>query len=765
MKTPWRDPAVEESRHTIVLQSRAGARLSILVHATHTELELVYKPHAARRRDHAARNFSNRDVFTTLFRRVEIVDLDAGLVERFAYDPFVTRLHVRAASSAANVITFLHGAGENAFGISADRPLALRLWPHVRFEAADDRVVETWDERGETITAFAGFTGVAENRFRPLDDGSCVVQIFGDEVLWLGGEESRHQADRALRALRPLRLPAALALLERTIEPLVRPGRVHVADADFQRVLDLNTRVLVSGMDEGGACFGALNRIYHLIWNRDGSQVAAFLARCGNPALLRTWAPFILANPSRRADPATGAAAEWLQILGTRWTKSEDDGIYYAFLSLFTLVETTGDTTLLDSPLHAGLLDGLDHAVRTRFDEAEGLFGSDTRGESTLRSSPFYGYDSVTGRMSRTADDAESFGSPFHRAFALYHNVNLYNALRMAAWLEHLAGRAGPRVDAWNALAARIAATLRARYVTPEGVYFADYAHLEDGTRRFLRFTDRNPDPDYWEYAWAVTTGPFFPDLGVALRSALHVRATWPAIRSHGWCPWNTLAAFLQNLGLLPGDAFHALLAQEVREARTPSQRYPMADALTEYAGDTEGWRPLPFTASSFRLALTGLVLHALPCGLAVRAGRLAEGVSAFHHRASVLDVACSGEGDDVRAWSIDGEPVAGTLQIPEDRLRIGRHRLRIERGPPPAGPRLHGSDARLLAAEENAGRTRWTFESPFPCELLVARLPETARVLVAGDAEPDAARERLGDTDLTCVRIAARGRFTVTLA
>ena len=762
MKHIHREPITEEGKHNLILQNRCGNRLTLMVHEDRSEIECVYKPNASRRKDFRARNFSNRDNQTELFRSLVLPDLRASYIQDFGYDPYVTRIRITAPSLAANTIALLNIVGENVFALSATHPLTLCIRPRQAFRCSDGLLVEAFEDRGEAILAFIAFEGFEANRYRVTEDGTHVLQICEGEVLLLGGEESESRMAAALQGLRGRSIEALIEQGEARLAPVFRKGQIRFRDPDFPRVIDFNKRIIHSGMDEGGACFGALNRIYYLIWNRDGSQTAAMAARSGWPDLLRVWAPFILANPSVRRGPDGQPVAEWLQMLGTRWTKAEDDGIYYAFASLFALLQTTGEDHLLDACDFDRLLDSLDHTVATRFDPAEGLFGSDVRGEADLRTSPNYGYDAVNGTMLHGAENPHDGLPAFARAYGLYHNTNLYNALRMAAVLidavPHRHDRA--RRDRYLDLAERLAGTIRNRYVDARGIFHADYVRLLDGTMRWIAFTDTDYSPDHWEYAWAVSVGPFFPDLPAAIRSAGHVRDTWPSLKPYGYCPWNTLSRMLKEYGLLENAGFREMLSDEVREARMLSTKYPMRDALTEYHGWTEGWRPLPFSAGSFLWTATSLLLQSLPRGLAVRASDLVDQVRDFHHHSARIDVDAEGEGDTVRSWSLNGVEVPGSLQIPENLLRAGRNHLRVIRGEAPARPRLHGSDARLLAAEAD-GRLR--FETAGPAQLVLENAGGIeVRAIGAGGPLP-VERAPLPGTSLELYRVAAEGWFTLT--
>ncbi|MDX2110312.1 MAG: hypothetical protein SFY80_08745 [Verrucomicrobiota bacterium] len=762
MKTIHRNPQVEEGRHNIVLQNRCGNRVTLLCHEDRAEFEFVYKPNAFRRKDFRARNFSCRDNQTELFASFQLPDLCASHIRKFDYDPFVTRLHTETPSLAQNAITVVNVIDENCFAIAADRPLTIAIKPRGAFVCTDGLLTESFVDRGEDIVSFIAFASYEANRFRVIADGTHVLQIYENEIIWVGGEDSIGRVHATLEKLRPHSLDTLIAYNERQIEPVMRKGRTRFNDEDFQRVIDFNKRIIYSGMDAGGACFGALNRIYYLIWNRDGSQTASMTARAGNLELIKLWAPFILANPAIRRDAKGQKMAEWLQMLGTRWTKAEDDGIYYAFISLFALYQTTADDSLLHTPDFERLLGALDLTIATRFDEKEQLFGSDVRGEDDLHGSPNFGYDTVNGTISPTVH-RKNLGH--RRAYGLYHNVNLYNTLRMAAALIAVV----PEVDSghrerYAKLASRLANTLSTRFVNAVGIFRSEYTVLTDGTSYYTEFTDS----DYWEYCWAVSVGPFFPDINVALRSARHVRENWPKIKAYGYCPWNTLSRFLKEWGTLDSVAYRDMLADEVREARLQSVKYPMKDALTEYYGETEGWRPLPFSAGSFLWSTSSLLLQSMPCGLAVRASTWVDAVDDYCFKQSHLFASATGQGDTVQSWLINGEVIQDTLQIPENLLRTGHNRIVVTRGQIPGTPRLYSSDARLLRVQRSAGTISYHFESSGHADLVFENWSQVKQVSV----EPVAANRvatpadnriqvsAVEGTELTLLRVALDGEF-----
>ncbi len=752
---------VEEGRRNIILQNRCGLRLTALFHDDEVELELVYKPNAMRRKEFRARNFSTRDNLTTLFRSVRMPEIKADFAQEFVYDPFLTTVRTESPARAKNAISLLNVADENVFAISAHCPLLLTFEPHEEFVAEDGLLYEEFTDRGEDIVAFVAFDGFERNRYRVLDDGRHVLQIMRDEVILIGGEENMAQVDRALDKLWGMSVEELSEHTERCIAPVLGRAHITVQDADLQRVLDLNRRVVWSGLDAGGACFGALNRIYHLIWFRDGSMTAAQMALAGNPEVVRTWAPFAVDNPSRWVEHDGRQVPEYLQMVGTPWTKSEDDGLYYAVLSLFSLYRATGDDLALTPERLRMLTDAVDYHVATRLDAELGVFGSDTRGETTLAGSDFFGYDSVNG-LTRIDPYTEKDGKEIARSYSLYHNVNAYNVFRMMEVLlaEAPQGDSGAAAR-YGALADRIEEVLRKRFVDPaDGCYFSDYVVYTDGSNEWLRFEDA----DYWEYTWAVSAGPFHPGLATALRSSQAVRRKWPEVRPYGYCPWNVLAGQLRDFGMATAE-FRAMLDDELREALMVTKKYPMPSALTEYHGNPEGWRALPFSAATLLNAVGSLMLRGLPAGVAVRASTLADAMTDYVFRAARISVSAEGEGDGVAGVTVNGIPLVGTLQLPEEMLRTGRNEVRVTRGAYEGGPRLHSSNARLFAVEAEGGRTTYRMASPMRADLMFERLGDDKLSAADAAGKPiQLTRQGIERTDLTVVVIRANGDFTVAV-
>ena len=773
MKSPYRVPPQEEGKHNLVFQNRCGNRLSWIVHATHTELETSYKPNAFRRTDFRARNFSCRDIFTSLFADLRLPDLGTGLNYRFNWDPFHTTIEVNHPDGALNRIQVLNLASHNAFVLTARAPMLLALRPHAAFRVEDGLLWEPFSDRGEDIVSFVLFRGYESSRYRVLEDGTHLLQVVENDPLIIGGEENRAQVDAIRASLRGLSMAHLAAANEIQVRDHLREGQACLADPAYQRVFDLNRRIAWSGIDAGGACFGAINRIYHLIWVRDGSMTAAHMALAGCPQFSRLWTPFLLANPSVTMSDDGDGAETYGQLLGTRWSKSEDDGLFYAVWTLFTYFRVTGD----DGPLQGEGLSRLIRIARNHLerclDQARGIMTSDTLGEESLRGSPYFGYDIVDGSFKKAHSNVSMEGRPFLRVASFYHQVNTFNACRM---LECLAatGDLPDRSEACAYLRGQadlLQHSLRTHFVSDDGTPYALWAFFTDGTDQ--KYLVGAAQTDFWETSWAMAQGPFFPLPESQLQGARLILEQWPQRegRSYGLCPWNVLLRFLHTRGSLSSVEVRHALEEEVAEALSETERYPMAGALHEDHRNPHHLRGLPFSAGSFTVAQTSLLLSPLAQGLALRDGGGTRSLKSFRYRLSRIDARVTGEGPQVLGWSLNGVPVPGTLQIPEARLRPGANTIEVttgEREGEKRDPRLWASDAELhqVSRSAPAGTSVWEMASAVPALLEVEGL-EPLHVVEALDQSgraiphncfPDPASGR------TCISVGCSGVFLVRI-
>ncbi len=757
-------PVTEEGIRNIILQNRCGNRLTLLMHEENTSLEFIYKPNAFRRKEYAARNFSNRDNFTYLFKEVKLPMINAGNIVGFDYDPFITRLKMQNKWEAKNEIAILNIADENVFAISAKAPLLLAIKPHSDFVVRDGLLTENFSDRGEKIVSFIAFDNIVQNRFRVLQDGTFVLQIFENELVFFGGEENDYQVQRCLSALKNKSLSELIDRNEELLAQKMNQGVVRFSNPDFQKVLDLNHRVAYSGIDEGGACFGALNRIYYLIWVRDGSMTSAFMARAGNPEFIKIWTKFLLNNPSlvRREDNTL--IPEFLQIVGSRWTRSEDDGIFYATLSLFSYFKSTGQDDLLRGKEFSVLLQAIDHYLEKTWKPTEKLMISNTVGETPLKADPYFGYDVVNGNYERS-EFHKSQGKELNLNASLYNQVNTYNIMMMVAdMLEQRPDLDNGRREKYLSIAFDVQNSVKTKFFDKTNdCLLSSIEYYTDGTEGMLTFLgDTNP----WEGSWACAVGPYFPAPDLQLKTARFIYKNWPLItkQGYGYCPWNTLSKVLTEYGL-SSEEYEKMLSPEINDALALTIKYPMPGALTEYNRQVESWRALPFSAGSLFFSMASQMISSLPDGLAVRANNKVDTVSNFRYKLSSLTGVSTGKGDVVASYTLNGDAIHGSLQIPDSRLLPGSNKLEVLRGGISESFRLFSSNAQLLNVEDNGKTLEYDFRCNVPVQLYFENWDKAVAFLIQDSEgkEVKYTKNFMNNGLITIVECNMNGAFKVT--
>jgi hypothetical protein len=711
----FRKPLMEEGDNNIILQNRCGNRLTLMFKPDNTDLEFTYKPNAYRRKEFWARNFSNRDNQTVLFTQFSMPDI-RSVDATYDYDPFVTRVKINSPSLAKNNITVVNIADENAFVISARSPLLLAIKPHVKFEVKNGLLTEKFSERGEDIVSFIKFDGFEQNRFRILADGTYILQIVENDVLIVGGEENMYQVDRVCQKFENYTLAKLIERNEAVIKPELAFSHIYTTNPDFNKVLDMNKRILYSMTDEGGATFGALSRTYYLMWVRDGSMASSLMARSGFPTFTPKWTELTLNSPSiMRRDDGT-EVPEFSQVLGTRWSKSEDDGIFYAALSMFSNYQTTGDTKLLHTDAFKILIESIDRFFEKTWDKNRMMIGSDTRGETSLKSSPYYGYDVVNGEMYHNMAEGDVSKTTIVRSFSLYNQVNSYNLMLMTNVLLSL----NPAMDNgrsahYKQMAHDIKETINKKFRTPTGTLYSGFELFSDGSEKWVPF---GKESDYWETAWASSLGPYFPLPDVQLASVIEMRRDWEKYRNYGYCPWNTLSRSLYEYGMSSTD-YEKMLSEQIKDALTLTKKYPMKGAVTEYQKEVNGWRALPFQIGSLYYSLAGQILYSMPFGIGVRASNFVDIISDFKYKLSMITAKQVGDGDVVESYSINAKTMLHSLQIPSNLLRNGLNNIEIKRTKKSATFRLYSSTAELLDCHQEAANLVFEFENPVVSQLV----------------------------------------------
>jgi len=754
----FRHPIMEEGDNNLILQNRCGNRLTLMFKPTGTDLEFVYKPNSFRRKEFVARNFSNRDNQTVLFPKFSMPDI-LSTDATYEYDPFISLIKIVTPSGAKNTITVVNIPDENTFVISARSPLLLAFKPHSKFEVTDGLITEKFTERGEEIVSFIKFPGIEQNRFRILADGTYVLQVLEKDVILIGGEENLYQVNRLCRKMENFNLDQLIARNEALIKPELATTSIFCKNPDFMKVLDINKRIMYSMIDEGGATFGALSRCYYLIWVRDGSMSTSLMARSGFPEFIPKWTSLAINNPSvMRRDDGT-EVPEYSQLLGSRWSKSEDDGVFYATLSMFTNYQTTGNSELLQTDGFRILLESIDHFLEKTWDKNRRMIGSDTRGETSLKSSPYFGYDVVNGEMFRNMTKDDVSNTTILRSYSLYNQVNTYNLLLMANVLMALNPEMHKgRTREYNKLAGELKETIKSKFKNNAGNFYSGFELFTDGSEKWIPF---GKECDYWETAWANSLGPYFPVPEVQLSSAKEIKNDWEKYRNYGYCPWNTLSRYLYEYGMSSAD-YEKMLSEQIRDALTLTKKFPMKGAVTEYQKQTEGWRALPFQIGALYYSLTAQIIQSMPMGIGVRASNLVDSIQNYKFRMAVIKARQHGDGDVVDSYKINNREIPFSLQIPSNMLRNGANTIEIIRCKRSENFRLYSSTAELLSCYKEGSGIIYEFSNPVVSQLVFDRANQVKSFRVTDKTGTELAFSKTKIQDKLMIEVETSGDFNV---
>jgi hypothetical protein len=293
-----------------------------------------------------------------------------------------------------------------------------------------------------------------------------------------------------------------------------------------------------------------------------------------------------------------------------------------------------------------------------------------------------------------------------------------------------------------------------------KGTFYRALYFYEDGSEDWLDIGD-NP----WELSWAQSLGPYFPDLQLSVNTAAAIKKEWGSMDRYGYCPMNCVANKLYEFGMSSRE-YEKMLSDEIADALALTEKYPMPGGMTEYFGNRNSWRALPFTAGSFFFSISGQILQSLPMGLAVRASDRVDELSGFRYRLSTIDAKATGEGDVVGNYRFNGAEVPYSLQIPSSILLSGQNRLEVTRTDAYEGFRLFSSSADLKQISGENGQVVYHFYNPIESELVFENI-ETAQKIEAIGSNSNGLKlvqRPIVKTNKTAVEIDSNGPFRVVV-
>ena len=748
-------PAYDPPGKIILTHSPMGLRSELAI-SSEGSLEIWISPLPDQSICYRDRNFSNRDDHTRLFDRITLPGLtEAGFV-RCDYDPFHVVIHLKK-----QIVHMVPLFDQPVIAIWFESPQVVDL----KTDKADSEV-----QRTKTIFAvehpdrqhklhFVSVIGSGTGSFihQPvIEDGRSIharAELSPGQLLVFAGSTEAAQAGRAAAVVARSGTRRLLAANEKKVRAALKPGSFRIRNnARLQHLLDVNRRVLVAMQDPMGAIRAAMNRIYYMIWVRDGSIIEAFQAYAGAVEPLRRWVAFLLANPTDIPHPKFPGRS--YTMLVNRLTKLEEDGVFYAIWSAFTLWTQTG-VPLSKSEFHT-LENAMEWLERYCFDSKQGLFGRYFACESPFQNSWDIGFDNATGKPMDRSGGSSHAGRPVVRSYDIYINQFAHDSYLMLAAMKPGGG------GRYISKAENLAEKMRLLFA---GGDLPDYGAVQtdDGKTGIA-----GPfGLDRTDYEWALAVSPFFsePERLPSIRRALFDRTRKIPAGSF-------LAGYfsqLQSLDIIDIPETEILEAIEyaARQCYRPGTVLPMPNTVIEMLDMPDGhpWhdvRPQAFSIGPWLATMTGLGLRRLPFGLAVRPTRVLEALQDYQYGSGVLNVDFSGNGRhlDLR---VNGKTVTGSWQIPEVLLCKGKNRVQVrltQRGPAPV-PILLGSTVRLQSVEHGHQDARYIIDA-YGFNSLRFRASASCRFTVNDSKGTSISLTQTEAAGSLWIRFAGHGRFQV---
>lgn len=683
-------------------------------------LLLWWSPLAGQSYTCADRNFSHRDDHLSVFESIHLPDLDLASFQHCDYDPYRAVLHFSSFN-----LTLELTPDHPVLLLSATRPLTVDF-KTARYDAEIVRTPSQWSvahpEPGRDFE-FSVSLGPGQGALHhapvhaPQNALYAWARLAPNQTLALGVGLASESILAATTQLATQPRLVTRAAVESRLASDLRSGTPDFSDPRFLAFYQKTRRSLHGAIDDSGALRASLKPVYYLIWLRDGAFCFNYQASTGWLHRHADWCRFVLANPTSLDEPGLPPGRLFGQLVHRTYGKLEEDGLYYAVWSVFTYSLQTGRDDLLTPDAITTLRDALSWLEAYAFDSARGLFFSRFADESPVRLSRDHGIDAAIGARSNEPGLAYQ-GRLVARLYDTYLNSLCFSVYGMLAALPGLppdfAASCREKADRlWQQLAP---------FFPSSGLPSYGELLMEDG--------DRVSAPPYQPirsvYVWAFCLPGLAPIPNLdAIRLAL-LRDVMAKPRLH----WNNgiaaLAASVDPLTCDPAELHH-VLAELTAQGERAGQYLPMPGTLPEKFDAPEGSlhddiRPQSFAQSAFLAACASLGLRRLPFGLAVRPTRFLRAWHAYTWRESELHFDFTAPHEGVQ---INGQPLPGTLQLPQSALPPGPVHLTV--GSLPASGTLARSNLTLLTATaQSPASTVFTFTAHGASELVFTQRPSS---------------------------------------
>lgn len=736
----------------VFLHSPRALRVEYLL--DEERLILWWSPLAGESWDAADRNFSNRDNPLAVFDAITIPGCGLAQFERGDYDPWHTilkfkrqELHIAVRPDEACVLVW------------GGRPLAvdLKSGRDDSVQHADESALVLRHQEGGKAFEFTAATGPSGRmRHSPFRAAGASwyarAELPPGGVLILGAGLAGDGAPERLRALGGQPTETHLEVIEAALGPLEGMGRtVSSREPELDQFRRSLVRGLASMIDDSGTFRASLKAIYYLIWVRDAGFAFAFQSVAGWPHRLPELCRLFLENPTVARGDGVPRGRMFAQLINRDYGKYEEDGIFYVLWTLFTHWTQTGDRSFFEGEHRALLEDALEWVERRAFDHSRGLFGGYFADETPALGSRDYGWDFAVGKPS--GDECiRHDGRRFTRSYDTYLNTVMHSAWSMMAAATGEQKFQAKADELWGNLSELYSD--RVDGLPPYGDLLA-----EDGTVERVR----KWGPVSSVYVWGLALPNFLPldDRDAMTGALLDAILERPAMH---WINGICAVVAAADPWLHGEERLVATLRLIREEAVKEGEFLPMAGAMPEKLHAPAGSlhhdiRPQGFAMAAWLAAWSSLGVRRLPYGLAVRPAKALDRLENFAWKQRTLDFEFP-DMESAAGLEINGQIIAGTLQIPEEALRNGRNTIRPAAASP--GPVLLRSSALLQSVSAEGGSREFRAECFGPTEFAFAGGTGPAEVRDGTGAV--VAHSTGTENTLTILRLFARGTVSVRM-
>lgn len=393
-------------------------------------------------------------------------------------------------------------------------------------------------------------------------------------------------------------------------------------------------------------------------------------AQSGWSEPLRKWTDFAISNPTTQNNPPAGLF--YGQLINGKITKREEHGIFKVIWSAFTHWTQTGDTTFISGKYLSNLEQAMSWLETYCWDTKQGAFGFYYDSETPMYGCNDYGYDLANGSFAPEKPYTMTIeGDTVLRIYSYSWNLMSYNSYLMLSAMTQ-----GKKSDLYLNKAKKMETFFGK--LSQNGLPLDNVYLLKKAGYKQLKSKDREISSDnglaYFHY-----NAPKFDG-----RSIKRIINTKEDLNGNFLTTVFT-ALLAKDIEFIDETEIAKVIDYSLPENIRSGKYLPMPYAMTEIFGVEDGdtyhdVRPQYFSIGPFLGTLGNICLKRMPFGIAVRGNNLIEKIENYHYKQALITINYQGKGI-LQSYTLNGETITHSLQIPENKLVKGTNKLIMQLG------------------------------------------------------------------------------------